>query len=567
MLLLIGSFIAGILTVFAPCIFALLPVIIGGSMTGGIPDKRRPVIIAVSLSLSLLLFTILLKALSLFANIPPQTFTYISGGILITLGALLLFPEVYEKIIAFFNFQSKSQRLLGKSSGHSPTVSAVITGAALGPVFSSCSPVYVYIIATILPVNFTEAMIYMLAYIAGLGFMVLLIGYLGQRLVKKLKFAANPKGWFQRTIAVLFIVVGIMVATGTDKTFQTYISNNTAFDFDALSAKLLPKGKNSDAGKEALNVNYSAPEFTGLEHWINSEPLMLSELRGKVVLVDFWTYSCINCIRTQPYLKDWHNRYRDSGFEIIGVHAPEFSFEKIPKNVEAAAKKAGLEYPIALDNDFATWAAYENQFWPATYLIDVDGNVRRYHAGEGEYDKTEQAIRALLTEAGKSLPEASSGLGSRVPVTAGQTPETYLGARRASNYVGAPTLINNGSKEIFTPAELKTVNQWTLSGGWEVSNEGIVAENNAELKIRVAAKDIYLVTGSDIAARDITVTLNGEPISNTDAAGSDINNSRVTVSKATLYRIASFPSFRKDSMVMLKVPPGVQLNVFTFGGR
>jgi cytochrome c biogenesis protein CcdA/thiol-disulfide isomerase/thioredoxin len=564
MLLLLGAFFAGLITVLAPCVLPLLPVIVGGSISGNVQDKRRPFIIAVSLAVSLILFTVLLKATTLLIDVPPELFVYASGGIIVALGIIFLFPDFYDKIIIRLNLQAKSQQLLGGSRGKGPVIGAIITGAALGPVFSSCSPVYAYILATVLPVNFGVAMVAMIAYVLGLSLMLLLIGFVGQKFIRKIKFASNPKGWFNRVLAILFIIVGLLIVTGYDKKLQTYVSEHTPFDFDGLSAKLIPTSDRESANG-VLNVKpYQAPEFEGLENWINSQPKKLSDYKGKVVLIDFWTYSCINCIRTQPYLKDWYNIYKDSGFEIIGVHAPEFSFERNPQNVENAAKKAGLTYPIALDNDFSTWNAYQNQYWPASYLIDKDGNVRRYHGGEGEYKETEQAIRTLLSEKGGSVPkETTKALEGSVPVSDKQTPETYLGTKRASNFTGSSAL--RLGKNMYQQATLDRVNEWTLGGDWDVTSEGITAGESSTLSFRFAAKEIHLVTANDVTDKKMNVQLDGVPISQTKYAGSDVKDSMVTLSSAQLYRLVRYDSFTKDATLTLEVPAGVQLNVFTFG--
>jgi cytochrome c biogenesis protein CcdA/thiol-disulfide isomerase/thioredoxin len=563
MFLLIGSFIAGMITVLAPCVLPLLPIIIGGSISGKVQDKKRPLIIAASLAVSLILFTVLLKATTLFINIPPETFTIISGVILIVLGIALFFPNIYDAVIIKLNLQAKSQQLLGKAGGKSSTVGAIITGAALGPVFSSCSPVYAYILATVLPANFGLAMLYIVAYVLGLSLMLLLIGYLGQRFLKRIKFLSNPKGWFMRAIALLFIIVGLLIMTGYDKKFQTYVSEKTPFDFDGLSAQLIPNATKTTGG--ILNVEKKkAPEFVGLKDWINSSPKKLSDYKGKVVLIDFWTYSCINCIRTQPYLKEWYSTYKDSGFEIIGVHAPEFAFERIPANVEKATKAAGLEYPIALDNDFATWNAYGNQFWPGSYLIDKDGNIRRYHGGEGEYKETEEAIRTLLAEKGGKVPSAmTDAINGKPPIRSDQTPETYLGTKRASNFRGSPGLIQGSNT--FTLAKLDRTNDWSLGGKWNIDSEGITAEGDSTITIQFAAKDLYLVTANDVSDKKLSVKLNGAPISSTGSAGDDVKDSMVSLSSAQLYKLVKYNSFKKGDMLELQVPAGVKLNVFTFG--
>ena len=490
---------AGALTALAPCVLPLLPVIIGGSVSGNVKDTKRPFIIAASLAVSLILFTVLLKVTTLFIAVPPSIFVYISGGILVLLGIVFLFPNLYESLLLRFNLQAKSQQLLGKAGDKKGVAGLIITGAALGPVFSSCSPVYAYILATILPVNLGLAMVAIVAYVLGLSAMLLLIGFLGQKLVRKMRFAIDPRGWFNRVVAILFIIVGLLVLTGYDKKFQTYISEHTPFDFDSISAQLIPNATKTSGG--ILNV--------------------------------------------EPYA------------------APEFSFEKNPANVEEAVKKAGLTYPIALDNDFATWNAYKNQYWPASYLIDREGNVRRYHGGEGEYKETEMAIRQLLSEGGSVPSETTGALDGAVPVSANQTPETYLGTRRASNFVGTPRLAQ-GSYE-FSQGELKNVNYWTLGGAWTVDGESITAGDGATLRFRFAAKDLYVVTADDAGGKEISVSLNGKPISATGAAGDDVKDSRVRIDGPELYRLVHFEEYQKDATLELTVPFGVKFNVFTFG--
>lgn len=566
MLLLLGAFFAGIITIFAPCVLPLLPVIIGGSLSGDTTNKRRPLIIAASLAVSLIIFTLLLKVSTVFINIPPMAINYLSGGIIIAIGLLTLFPSIYEQILIRTGIQSRSQKLLGQGMTKKGILGPVIIGAALGPVFSSCSPVYAYILATILPTSFTQAFVYIIAYVLGLSIMLLLVGYYGQKFISKVTWAADPKGWFQRSVAVVFILVGLLVFTGSALKVQTYISQNTPFNFDGLSAKLIPGfGDTQESQEGVLNVKpYAAPEFAGLDHWINSSALTKQDLKGKVVLVDFWTYSCINCIRTQPYLKGWYETYKNHDFVVIGVHAPEFAFEKVPANVEKAVKQANLTYPIALDNEFQTWTAFKNQFWPSSYLIDAEGNIRRVHYGEGEYKETEQAIRTLIRENTGQLPENKYiQANADVPVSKNDTPETYLGAQRASNYVGQTKLIA-GRTQTYETADLKEVDDWTLGGTWEVGPQTITARGDSTLTFRMSAREAYLVAGAD-TPRQITVTLNGKPISDTSSAGSDVKNSTVEVSEQKLYRLVKHTGYNKDFTIKLSVPDGTVLNVFTFG--
>ncbi len=569
MFLLFGAFIAGILTVLAPCVLPLLPIIIGGSVSGNTKDRKRPLVIAIALAVSIITFTLLLKATTLFINVPPQVITYISGGIIIALGIITLLPGVYARIIGGLGIEQGAQKVLSKGfNNKSALVGPIIIGAALGPVFSSCSPVYAYILATVLPVNFAQAIGYIISYVLGLTLVLLLIGFYGQRFISKIKFASDPKGIFQRVLAIIFIIVGVMIATGYDKKFQTYVSTHTPFNIDSISSKLLPESKNKQDNSKLYNVQpYAAPQFTDLQQWINSKPQQLSDLKGKVVLVDFWTYSCINCIRNNPYLEKWYETYKDDGLVVIGMHAPEFAFEKIPANVQKAVKDQHITYPVALDNNFSTWNAYNNRSWPASYLIDATGQVRRIHEGEGEYAQEEQAIRGLLTESGAKVSQSMSVKSDAgPPIAAGQTPETYLGSQRASNYTGQPALAA-APISTFTSASTLAANQWTLGGTWEVQSQKIIARGNSTLKFHVAAKDVYIVGGAQNPSnsQQISVKLDGKPISATDSAGSDIKNSQLTVSGSQLYRLISFPAFSKNSTVELTVPDGVELNVFTFG--
>jgi cytochrome c biogenesis protein CcdA/thiol-disulfide isomerase/thioredoxin len=568
MFLFFGAFIAGMLTVLAPCVLPLLPIIIGGSVTGNVKDKKRPLIIATSLAVSLIIFTLLLKATTLLINIPPQSINYFSGVIIIALGLLTLFPGIYARIIGKLGIEQNAQKVLGKGfNNKNSLIGPIITGAALGPVFSSCSPVYAYILATVLPSNFAQAMVYIVSYVLGLSVLLLIIGYYGQGIIGKIKFASNPRGAFQKVVAIIFIIVGLGIFTGTSKSFQTYISVHTPFNFDAFSSKLLPASKNkTTSGLFNVKTPYDAPAFQGLDGWINSKPLTIQQLKGKVVLVDFWTYSCINCIRNNPYLEQWYNNYKDDGFVVVGMHAPEFSFEKIPANVQKAVIMQHLTYPVALDNNYTTWNNYGNQSWPTSYLINAEGKVVRIHYGEGEYTQEEEAIRQLLVENGVNLNNKMSVSGKvSVPVSSQQTPETYLGASKEADYVGTPAL-GAASLSTFTPAKSLPVNDWTLGGTWQVDNQYITAKGNSTLSFHVAAKNVYVVGGGpNNVSAPVGVQLDGKPISTTADAGPDVHNSIVNIGTPQLYRLVTFPSFSSGSTVTLTVPNGVELNVFTFG--
>lgn len=301
-----------------------------------------------------------------------------------------------------------------------------------------------------------------------------------------------------------------------------------------------------------------------MQDWINSKPLTTSQLKGKVVLVDFWTYSCINCIRNNPHLESLYNAYKDDGLVVIGMHAPEFSFEKVPANVEKAVKDQHITYPVALDNNLDTWNAFNNRSWPASYLINPKGQVVRVHEGEGQYKEEEQAVRQLLQDNGAKLSDRLVESSDNVPFNDQQTPETYFGAERASNYAGSPAL---GAQPVqtFTNARQLPINGWSLGGTWEVQDDKIIARGDSTLRFKVAAKDVYVVGGSSSPVQ-MGVTLNGKPISQTPYGGQDVHDSMVNFGPSQLYRIVAYPKFTKGDTIELSVPDGTELSTFTFGG-
>lgn len=546
------SLVAGVLTVLAPCVLPFLPVIVGGSVGHG--SKARPYVIAASLVGSLLLFTLLLKVTTAFLSIDPRVWAIGSGTLVVLLGLAMLFPGMWARLSGAARFD-RAHHLLDKArSQRSDLWSAVLTGAALGPVFSSCSPTYAWVIATVLPASPAEGMFYLAIYCVGMAGALLAISLAGRRLIKKLGWAANPRGWFQRVIAVLFIAVGLLVATGVDKNIQTWAVDK----FPSLSSfeeKLIPGSTPGSAPALESSENAApAPEFTGITEWINSEPLTLEDLRGKVVLVDFWTYSCINCVRTQPYLNAWYERYHDSGLEIVGVHAPEFAFEKLPENVRKAVEDAQIKYPVALDNDFATWRAYRNQYWPAKYLIDAEGKVRWTHFGEGDYEEAEAQIRALLGEGGAAARQPTDTLTH----TRGQSPETYLGTARA---MGNAQPLVAGEHDYGGPQEPADTSQWTLAGKWSTDRESILAvSDGAQLRYRFAGKEMYLVADGPVGAK-IRVQVEGA----SQPGGADVVGDVATIDGARMYRLVRLPQATTGATVTLTFDKDIRANAFTFG--
>ncbi len=544
------SFLAGALTILAPCVLPLLPVIIGS--TAGSKNPWKPFIVTTSLALSIVVFTLLLKATSLLIDIPQFFWTSISGGIVLLFGLFLLIPDLWEKIAMKLNLGQKSQIILSKSGTGESIGSSILIGAALGPVFSSCSPTYFVILATVLPVNFTAGLVYLLVYALGLMITLGTIGYFGQKIIIKLKWAANPEGWFKKTMGFLLIIVGLAVITGFEKKIELAILN-AGFGVTEIEKSLLndmaekeQTYQNIDTVNGDLPILYDAPELIGLTNWINSNPITsMNELRGKVVLVDFWTYSCINCIRTLPYLQTWHERYNNEGLVILGIHAPEFQFEKKIENVQKAVLEFGLTYPVVQDNDFELWRAYKNQYWPAKYLIDQNGIVRYTHFGEGKYDETEMAIVELLN----TVPKSGEITAETVNYRAIGTPETYIGSGRRANY-------------IESESELK-LNQWTLIGDWIDEEEKSVSQSpNASIKMRFRASKANLVIGGFGQA---DVFIDGKAASDANS-GKDVINGRMTLDGERLYELTDFgEEYREHEIEIVFLQPNVSLFAWTFG--
>jgi thiol-disulfide isomerase/thioredoxin len=320
-------------------------------------------------------------------------------------------------------------------------------------------------------------------------------------------------------------------------------------------------GGSSGAGS-GLPVLGKAPEFVDTQRWFNTpgdEPLTLRSLRGRVVLVDFWTYSCINCIRTLPYLTAWDRRYRKDGLTIVGVHSPEFPFEKEAGNVEEAIQRNGIHYPVVQDNDLATFAAYGTEYWPAEYFVDARGRVRYVHFGEGEYGEKEKIIRELLDEAGHEVSGPESGARGIAPSTGVTTPESYLGSLRALRFVNGR--IAPGAHDFGKPPK-PPLNELAYSGDWKIVPESAMAEGGA-LELDFGARRVYLVLGSPGHSRRMRVLLDGRPIPNR-LAGADVHDGVVTVTSQRLYELVDLPKVGQGTLRLVP-EAGVMAYAFTFG--
>lgn len=566
--IIIISFFAGILTVLSPCVLPLLPVILGWGLAG--TDRKRPYIIIASLIVSLMLFTILLKASTLLIYIDPKFWDYVSGGVLIAFGITLIFPKLWTKIMIKTGIEGWSQKNLESSSQKEGIWWPIGMGAALGPVFSSCAPTYGLLLATILPLDIASGLVGLAFYFIGLWAILLLITVFGRKILGKFRFFANPNGAFRKILGVLVLLIGVVVITGTVKKIQTWVvengnipivarieealnnkidtSNLQQDDMMCASGKCSPQWQSeSDVAMDILQ----APEIRNIAHWINSDPLLLSSLRGKVVLIDFWTYSCINCIRTQPFLNAWHEKYEKDGLVIIGLHAPEFAFEKLEKNVREAVINANIKYAVAMDNNFSTWNAYGNRYWPAKYLIDQNGNIVYKHFGEGNYEETEKKIQELLWANSELEKEVQK---TETPIT----PETYLGLSRSKNAVFAEWELQSGIRE-FKPSLNLDLNQWTLGWHWDVKNEFLEASEPSQITLRFSARKIFLVVSSNVERKWGMLF-----VQVLDREGKVISEKNVRVVEDDIYTVFDSVKFETDQTIRISATPGLRLHAFTF---
>jgi len=560
------SFVAGVLTVLAPCILPLLPIVLGGAVAD-VANRRRPLIIIGSLSASVFIFTFLLKASTALISVPESFWGYLSGVILAAFGLTLLFPTLWDRVSGVFSKSAAaSQRLMARGSQTGGVWGDVLIGSALGPIFTTCSPTFFVILATILPQSTLQGVVHILIYILGLALALFLIAIVGQKLVGKLDWAANPRGWFKRGLGILFIAVAVFVATGADKSVQTSILDAGYFDVTKIEeaiTRFFTEPRKDMQKPEAIMPYIEIENPAG---FVNSEPFRFADFVGKkVILLDFVTYSCINCQRTFPYLNAWHDTYADDGLLIVGIHTPEFAFERDIDNVRAAAKEFGLEFPLVLDNDYATWNAYGNRYWPRKYLIDIHGNIVYDHIGEGAYDETEAMIRTLLKERADVLGEVSALEEdmTRVDGYAIETrsPETYFGSSRNERFGnGSPFTAGSAT---FTIPERITPNLFYLKGEWQVAEEYIKAQSaDSALTFVFDAKNVYIVADTEMGG-DLTILIDGKPIT-ADDAGADVVDGKVHIDGARLYHL--FEGSRAGiHRLDIQTDENVQFFAFTFG--
>lgn len=578
-LLILFAVVAGAGTAISPCVLPVLPALLSASATGG---RRRPLGIVLGLAVT---FTITIVGLAKVVDgvgLGNDVLRDLAIAVLLLFGLALVVPALADRLERPLLALSR----LGPKTAGTGFASGLLVGGALGFVYAPCAGPILAAVVTVSAASGNTVAI-ALAYALGSSAVLLLLSLGGRRLMDRVRRAGRGPV-VQRALGGILVVTAVAMVLNLDVELETAIARHapdasvTAGLEDSGEVKDLLKrltggprfdsasppeqaaatspagGGAAGAGtavRSSLPVLGDAPDFVGTQRWFNTaggKPLTLESLRGKVVLIDFWTYSCINCLRTLPYLKAWDAAYRKDGLVIVGVHSPEFAFEKDAGNVGRAIRSNGIRYPVVQDNDLATWNAWGNQYWPAEYLIDAKGRVRATHFGEGDYEESEDHIRALLAEAGEAAGVARAKPTGAIRVSHLATPETYLGTERAQGWSPAPV---EGTHDYGpTPATAKLPSSGFRYGGhWQIGPERALAIGRSTIDASVQGARVYLVLGREPGTRgEVRVRIDGKA------------TKTVHVTGQRLYELARFPKSELHRL-SLSLDSGVTGYAFTFG--
>ena len=540
MVVLLGiAFLAGVITAVSPCVLPVLPIVLAGGATGG---RRRPFAIIAGLLTTFVVSILFASYILGKLGLPRDLLRKVSIGLLFVVAATLLVPQIGLLV-------ERALAPLGRRRGTGDLGGGFVLGCALGFAFVPCGgPILGYVAAQSASVNFGFRPI-ALAIFYALGASTVLLGIAlgGQSVAKPLRARVTQ---LRPALGVVVAGAALALVFNADTKLQRSLpdwtnflqahTEKTAYTSDKLYERKAPEPiKTSEPD---LPDYGPAPSFAGGGRWFNSKPLTIEQLRGKVVLVDFWTYSCINCLRTLPQLEAWDEHYRKDGLVIVGVHTPEFAFEHVSSNVEGAIERLGVRYPVVQDNDYAIWGAYANQYWPAEYLIDRSGHVRHAHFGEGEYDKTEKLIRNLLGVDRGSMTEVRDQTPRGL-----LTPESYLGYERADRFVGEP--VQAGRPAVYDFPATVPLHDLAFAGPWTVLEERALAGAGARLRVHFQASNVYLVLGGH---GRVEVLVNGK------------KQKTVRVKGDRLYTLVN-ASRQLDALLELRFTQGISAYAFTFG--
>lgn len=529
------AFLEGLALIISPCILPVLPLILSTAVDGG---RARPYGIITGFIVAFTLFALASRKIVEVIGIDLDLIKNASLVLLFLFGVVLLSSKLSEKFSgATAGLANMGSRFQGQNGGFG---SGMVIGALIGLIWVPCAgPILAAVLVQVIRQETDlQGVFVILAFAFGAAIPMLAIALTGRNLMNRLSFLNTHAYAIRKVFGVLIIASVTLTYLG----FDPRSLESTPANVQAVSQQ--------SGIRNGLATPYPAPEFAEIETWLNSTPRTMESLKGKVVLIDFWTYSCINCVRTLPYVTDWHKKYADKGLVIIGVHAPEFEFEKKISNVEKAIQKFGIQYPVAVDNKLGTWVNFKNRYWPAHYLIDQSGKVVYTHFGEGEYATTEHNIRTLLGLEGMATPAAEQSA-----VNPNQTQELYLGSFRTEHFA-SPEGLKREEAATYTFPAFVPLHHWALKGNWLVESEKSIAqESGASLQLNFQARKVFLVMAPPAGqAVQVRVKLNGEAVKT------------ITVDSDTLYDVVDQQAFKNGLLELTADSPGLEVYAFTFGG-
>jgi cytochrome c biogenesis protein CcdA/thiol-disulfide isomerase/thioredoxin len=604
MLLFVLAFLGGALTIASPCILPVLPFVFAGA---GQSFRRRGVPMLLGMAATFALVATLAAFGGGWAAHANSYGRALALTLLAVFGLALVWPGLAERLSAPLvalggRLSQQADEADGKGD-RGGFGAALLLGVATGLLWAPCAGPILGIILTgaALQGATIGTTLLLLAYGLGAATSLALALLVGGRVFAAMKRSLGLGEWARRGfgLAVLAAVAAIALGADTGVLARLSLASTSSWE-EALLTKfgatpstdtpsvvmtpaegaMMSGGPNmmmapGDAAKgpaAGLPVEGRAPSLAGAVEWLNSPPLSVEGLKGKVVLVDFWTYSCINCLRALPYVRAWAEKYRDQGLVVIGVHAPEFAFEKDPANVKRAVADLGLTYPVAIDNNYAIWRAFDNHYWPAHYFIDAQGRIRHHHFGEGDYEGSEKVIQQLLAEAGASgapagiVKVAATGAQAAPDMAEVLSPETYLGYARAENFASPGGAAPNQA-HVYSGADLRR-NEWSLSGDWTIGEEraGLNRAGGA-IAFRFHARDLHLVLGPGADGKPVRFRVRIDGAAPGDSAGADIDaQGEGVVSGERLYQLVRQKGGVRDRLFEIEfLDPGVRAYAFTFG--
>ena len=610
------AFLGGVLTILSPCILPVLPFVFARANQ---PFVRSALPMLCGMAVTFALVAALAAVGGGWAVHANQYGRYFALLLFAVFGLTLLFPNLADRLARpFVAAGARLSQSADQGSVTTPSAfSSALLGVGTGLLWAPCAGPILGLVLTGAALQGANIGTFalLLAYAAGAATSLAAALLIGGKVFAALKRSLGAGEWMRRALGVLVLVSVVAIALGADTGVLTQLSTASTTDIEqslvtalrpqkdhlppssviasdtmggAMMAKQPSVIAKGDAGammmaakpgttgaknSAGLPDEGSMPSLDGAVEWLNSPPLTAEGLRGKVVVVDFWTYSCVNCLRTLPYVRAWADKYKDQGLVVIGVHAPEFAFEKDIDNVRRAVKDLKVDYPVAIDNNYAIWRAFNNEYWPAHYFIDTQGRVRHHHFGEGEYAQSEKVIQQLLAEAGASqvsagIVQPDIGGAALAPVDGEvQSPETYIGYARAENFA-SPGGAKHDENHAYTATAQLSANQWNLAGSWNVSQEKALLVNaGGQIAYRFHARDLNLVLGPGADRKPVRFRIRIDGNAPGENHGVDINaDGYGEVTEQRLYQLVRIRGDIKDRTFQIEfLGSGVEAFAFTFG--